>query len=282
MLDILLSIFDMLPVGVVQGLLLAFVALGIALPFRILKLPDFTSEGAYPLGGAVFGCLINFNLDPYSSTLLAALFGALAGMCTGLIYSKLKINSLLAGIIVSTMIYAVNLRLLGKPNMGLFEFDKLLSQSIVTQSLALVFILLFVFLALNYFLKTQPGLRLRAVGLNRKFCELNKVNSNFYIVLGFVSGGFLCALSGALTVQVQSYVDVGMGVGIVIHGLAALMIGESFFKNLFAAAIFGAVIYQIILIVIISIGFEPNDLKFVTGLIVLLVMAMRMQKINEE
>lgn len=285
MLDLFQTMFAMLPDSLIQAFLLALVSLGIALPFRILKLPDFTSEGAYPLGGAAFASMLTLGASPLLAVVSAAFSGALAGLCSGAIYSKLKINSLLAGIIVSTMIYGINLRILGKPNMGIFDFPSMLPKSFFSQLLLFASLVFSLGAVTIFYFKTTSGLQMRAAGFNALFCRQNGICQKKYVLLGFSAAGFLCGLSGALMVQVQSYVDVGMGVGMVIHGLAALMIGEGLvgsqtISRQIAAPIIGALAYQFILVFVLAFGFEPNDLKIMTGLMVLLATVFQAKRIS--
>lgn len=280
----MLEIFkELFSAGLIQGLILSLIALGAMIPFRILNLPDLTPEGSYPLGGALCAALLIAGLNPVLSVLLTMLAGGLIGVCAAQIYLRLKVNTLLAGIILSAMLYSINLRLMGKPNLALFEYSSVFSLfdempfgkmlSLLLLNIGAVFLLL-------WFLGTEKGLRLRAVGLNTNFAEKQGVKLSTYVCLGMFLGNALASLAGALMVQNQKYSDVNMGVGIVIHALAAIMIGESLvgtrtLKAQILAPLIGALIYQQIQGFAISLGLAPSDLKLVTGLIVLLTLGYR-------
>ncbi|MEK6734408.1 MAG: ABC transporter permease [Pseudomonadota bacterium] len=267
--------------GLLQGLNLALVAYGVMIPFRLLDFPDLTSEGAYPLGGTLCAIILISGLNPILAILFASLLGGLLGIGTALINLRFKVNSLLAGIILSTMIYSVNLRIMGKPNLALFEQLTIFSNQTIFFKIAILLFTICIFiLPLALFLKTEMGLRLRAVGLNPSFAKRQKISITLYTILGLFIANFYNSLAGSIIVQLQSYMDIGMGVGIVIHALAALMIGETIIGNdsvnkQLIAPLIGALVYQQIQGMALIIGFSPSDLKFLTGAIVLLVIAMK-------
>ncbi len=275
----MIAIFiELIPTGILQGLILAFVATGIMIPFRLLNAPDLAAEGSYPLGGILCASLLVAGVNPFIATILAACGGGVIGFCTAQLHLRLRVNTLLAGIILSTMVYSLNLRLMGKPNLPLFTQATIfsdISHSISIKIIALIICNLALLFFLYKFLLTEKGLRLRAVGLNPGFSEKQGIHLTTYISLGFFLGNFLAALGGSLMVQNQSYADIGMGVGIVIHALAALMIGESIvgqqtLRRQIIAPFIGALIYQQIQGLAISMGLAPSDLKLVTGIIVLI------------
>ncbi|MDP1614679.1 MAG: hypothetical protein Q8L68_02670 [Methylococcales bacterium] len=272
---------DFFLTGLLQGLILALIAYAIMIPFRLLNFPDLTAEGAYPLGGAVCTSLLLIHVNPFIAVLIASLATGLMGVGTALIHLRLKVNTLLSGIILSTMIYSVNLRLMGKPNIGLFNTDGLFSQeNTLSNILLLLAILLALILPLALFLRTEIGLRLRAVGFNQAFVRRQGISVAYYTALGLFIAGCFSGVAGGLIVQLQYYMDVGMGIGIVIHGLAALMIGEAIVGNdtinrQLIAPLIGALVYQQIQGFVLFIGLAPSDLKFFTGSFVLLVMGLR-------
>lgn len=268
--------FELIHTGVVQGLLLAFVAFGIMIPFRLLSFPDLTSEGSYPLGGAITALFLINSMPSLYATLLGALAGGIAGILTGLIHLRLKVNTLLAGIIVSTMIYSVNLHLLGTPNVALFDVLPVFASSALCLFGMQILLIIFFF----GFLHTEIGLRFYAVGLNPLFASKQNFSITFYTLLGLFIGNAFIALAGSLVIQIQSYMDIGMGVGIVIHALAALMIGESLIRpnSLFRqmiAPFLGALVYQQIQGLVLYLGMPPSDLKLLTGMIVLMILFIR-------
>lgn len=272
---------ELIIAGILQGLILSFVAYGVMIPFRLLNFPDLTSEGAYPFGGAICASLLLMGAHPVMAILIASIMAGAIGIATALIHLKLKVNTLLAGIIVSTMLYSVNLRMMGKPNLALFEAPSLFSgMSDNSKIMFLLVILIMLIAPLALFLRTEKGLRLRAVGLNLDFAKRQNISISLYTILGLFIANCYNGLAGSLIVQLQSYMDIGMGVGIVIHALAALMIGESIIGNQslnrqLLAPLVGALIYQQILGVSLSFGLAPSDLRLLTGVIVLLVIAIR-------
>ena len=274
------TFISLIPSGLLFGLVLALVALGVMIPFRLLDFPDLTAEGAYPLGGALCAFLVIHHVQPTLAMAIAAVAGGLLGVGTAMLHLRYRLNTLLCGIILSTMIYSVNLRLLGKPNVPLFEIPHLFSGDL---PLFLVCIVLFglVFLFLN----TEKGLRFRAVGLNPHCAAKLSINISRNIVFGLFIGNALSALAGSMIVQIQRYADIGMGLGIVIHALAALMIGESLIGNKtllrqVLAPLIGALVYQQIQGLALSLGFAPTDLKFITGAIVLLTISYKQVRVR--
>lgn len=272
---------ELILTGLLQGLVLAFVAYGVMIPFRLLDFPDLTAEGAYPFGAAISASLIIMNVHPIIAIMAGALGGGLAGMATACIHLRFGVNTLLSGIILSTMLYSVNLRLMGKPNIALFDQNTLFSSdSILIRILMVLCILGVLIVPLLLFLRTHLGLRLRAVGFNPEFAKRQGISITRWTIFGLFLGNAYTGLAGGLMIQIQSYADVGMGVGIVIHALAALMLGEcivgssSLNKQLLAPLV-GALIYQQIQGLALSLGLAPSDLKLLTGGIVLAVIAIR-------
>src|SRR3990167_678895 len=188
---------DFLLTGLLQSLILALVAYAIMIPFRLLNFPDLTAEGAYPLGGAVCTSLLLLHVNPLLAVIIASLVTGLMGVATSLIHLRLKVNTLLAGIILSTMMYSVNLRLMGKPNIGLFNTDSLFNQNnMLSNILLLLAILIALVLPLTLFLRTEIGLRLRAVGLNQAFARRQSISVAGYTVLGLFIAGCFTGVAG--------------------------------------------------------------------------------------
>lgn len=280
---------ELIQAGLLQGLILAIVSLGVMIPFKLIQLPDLSAEGAFPMGGAIAATLILLNVSPLFATLIAISAGGIFGLGTAWIHLRFKVNALLAGIILSTMVYSINLRLMGKPNLGLFDASTVFAYFHANTLLVMLFLLsliILLYFALYGYLTSEKGLRFRAVGLNPEFAERQGIALTPYILLAFFIGNALNALAGALMVQMQQYVDIGMGVGIVIHALAALMIGESLIgaqtlPRQILAPIIGALIYQQIQGIIMTFGVAPSDLKLMTGAIVLIAIAFRHTKLQK-
>lgn len=266
---------ELLYTGVLQGLLLAIIAFGIMIPFRFLNFPDLTAEGAYPLGGAVCASLLVADMPQILAMMAGIMAGGLLAVGTSQVALRLKVNSLLAGIILSTMAYSINLRIMGKPNIALFDMG-----DIHFDLISLIIISMLCVIPFALFLHTDFGLRFRTIGSNPNFAINHEISVNKYTSLGLFIAGSMFGLAGSLMVQMQQFMDVGMGVGIVIHGLASLMIGESIVGNgtiskQLAAPIIGSLIYQQIQGIALSLGLAPSDLKFFTGSIVLIVLAIQ-------
>jgi len=284
--DTLASFVSLVPVTLAQSLILAFVVLGIMIPFRMLSFPDLTSEGAFPLGGCVCGVLMAAGMPPVPAILVALLAGFLAGCCTAFIHLRFRIHTLLAGILMMTMLYSVNLRIMGRSNLSVFGsptvFDGVpflqpgfpASKIVMAGAIGLL-----VFLLLLYFFRTEKGTAVRAVGANPEMAEAQGINVWLATIGGVGLAGAFSAASGALMVQSQGFADVNMGLGILINGLAALMIGEaivgkqSVLRQL-AAPFVGAVVYYQLVSFCLAAGMPPPDLKLATGLFVLAMLAL--------
>jgi putative ABC transport system permease protein len=271
---------DLVMNGLQQGLILAIITYGIMIPFRFLDFTDLTADGAYPLGGAVCAIFMSSGIHPALAIPCCMICSGCMGVCVALIHLKLRINSMLAGIILSTMAYSVNLRLMGRPNIALFECGGLFGVNILGNMTIICLLLASCVVPFAIFLRTDFGLRFRAVGLNQNLAKQRGISIDKYTIAGLFVACSLFGLAGSLIVQLQSYMDVGIGVGILIHGLASLMIGEAIIGNAtlnrqLVAPLLGALVYQQVQGAALSLGLAPSDLKFFTGAIVLLVIAMK-------
>jgi putative ABC transport system permease protein len=261
--------------GILQGSILAIIAFGMMIPFRFLDFPDLTAEGAYPLGGAICASLLVAGIPQILAIIAGIIAGGLMAVGTSQVALRLKIHSLLAGIILSIMAYSINLRIMGKPNIALFDVT-VVSFDIMTLSS----IILFCVIPFVLFLYTDFGMRFRTIGSNSRFAVNHNISVNKYTGLGLFIAGSMFGLAGSLIVQMQQFMDVGMGGGIVVHGLASLMIGEAIIgnntiKKQLVAPLIGALIYQQIQGLALSFGLAPSDLKFFTGSVVLIVLAVQ-------
>lgn len=268
-----------------QGLVYGIMALGVYLTFRILDFPDLTVDGSFPLGAAVTAKLIVSGVDPIISTLTAVLIGALAGVITGILNTKLKIIGLLAGILTMTALYSINLRIMGKANIPLLNQGTVLTKletlgfsgSWQTGIFFLVIVILLKLL-IDWFLHTELGLALRATGDNQQMIRSLGVNTDRMIILGLALSNSLVALAGSLVAQYQGFADVGMGIGMIIIGLASVIIGEVVFsdqKIIWAtlSVIGGSILYRLAITTALRLGFAPTDLKIVTAMLVILALA---------
>lgn len=274
-------VLELILTGLLQGLLLAFIACGVMIPFRILNFPDLTAEGSYPLGGAVCASMIILGVYPFFAIIIAAMLAGTLGIFTAFVHLRYKVNTILSGVIISTIIYSFTLRLMGKPNIGLFDHQTLLTESSMNMKILLVLGVFIFFISMLYlFLNTEMGLRIRSVGLNPDFAARSSVNIASYSFLGLFLGNAYIGFAGGLMVQVQNYMDIGMGTGIVIHAIAALMIGESIIGNKtlsrqLLAPFVGALVYQQIQGLVLFMGMPPSDLKLLTGGLVLTIIVLK-------
>lgn len=283
----MISVFiNLIPVTLVQSLIYSFVALAIMIPFRTLSLPDLTMEGSFPLGGCLVAAVLTAGLDPWSSTALAIGAGFLAGAATALVHLYFKIHSLLAGILVATMIWSVDLRVMGMPNKSvqpeLTLFDAISPEILLNIWLQIAIfgvLVALVVIALIAFYKSEIGLSLRCVGANARLSPALGINARIYVVLGFGIANALAALGGAIVVQQQGYADVTMGFGILVNGLAALIIGEAIIgratiERQVIAPVAGSIIYYQLVSLGLATGLHPSDLKFLTGAFVLITLGL--------
>ncbi len=287
-------ILNILPISLQQGLAYALVALGITLAFRVLAFPDLTVDGSFPLGGAVAARLIFEGVDPTISASVATLAGFAAGSLTGLLNTRLKINSLLAGILMMTILYSVNLRIMGRANIQLLDRPTMFTFMENMDISRYVPVIIFFFLVtvvikmlLDAFLHTEYGLALRATGNNEDMIRSLGVNTDNATVFGLGLSNALVALSGALIAQDQGFADVGMGIGMIVAGLASIIIGEAMIKSktvfrLTLAAVVGSFLYRFIISLGLRLGLAPTDLKMATGFMVILALGIPALKKSRE
>ncbi|HFH8143175.1 TPA: ABC transporter permease [Streptococcus agalactiae] len=263
--------------SVSQGLLWGILGLGIYLTFRILKFPDMTTEGSFPLGGAVCVTLMNQGVNPILATILGMLSGMLAGFVTGLLYTKGKIPTILAGILVMTSCHSIMLMVMKRANLGLNEIQTLkdflpFSNDLNLLVLGLIAILL-VISALIYFLYTRLGQAYIATGDNPDMAKSFGIDTDKMEMLGLIVSNSLIALSGALVSQQDGYADVSKGIGVIVIGLASIIIGEvlystglTLFERLIAIVV-GSILYQFLITAVIALGFNTNYLKLFSAIV---------------
>ena len=277
----------LLSVSFYEGLIYGFVAIGVYITFRVLAFPDLTVDGSFPLGGAVAAILIINGVNPWLATLAALCAGLIAGLGTSLLNTKLRINALLAGILMMVGLYSINLMIMGRANIPLLRevtiFDQF-AQFFNTEPnirLALIFVLILaaiILAILNWFLRTEVGLALRATGQNQQMVRGLGGDTDMTTILGVSISNGLVALSGAIISQNQGFADVGMGIGMIILGLASVIIGEGVFHPkkitaLLLAVMGGTFIYRLFIGVALRLGLPPTNLKLITALLVILALA---------
>ena len=266
-----------------QGLLWSVLAVGVYLSYRFLNISDLTSEGSFTLGAAVCASNIVRGMDPLLSCILALIAGALAGLVTGVLHTKFKMPSLLAGILSMTGLYSINLRIMGKANIPLTQsvtlLTKLKDMLGLTRDrdgaiyLGLIVVIILIVL-LVWFFNTEFGFSVVATGNNDKMIRANGVDSDKTIIAGLMLSNTLIALSGSLVAQYNGYADVTMGIGAIVVGLASVIIGEVLFKDKYFAVcligvVVGSIIYRLIVTFVVNTNFiSANDMKLFTAIVV--------------
>ncbi|NYT57656.1 ABC transporter permease [Alcaligenaceae bacterium] len=283
------SLWGALEIGLIFGL----VALGVFISFRVLRFPDLTVDGSFPLGGAVAATLISAGLDPFTSTLAATFAGAFAGMITGWLNVRLKIMDLLASILMMIALYSINLRIMGRPNVPLITeptvFTILQPEGIsdyIVRPLLLLVLVIVIKLGLDWYFATKAGLAMRATGSNPRMARSQGVATGNRVLAGMGISNALCALAGALFAQSQGGADISMGIGTIVIGLAAVIVGESIMPSrrmvvLTLAVIVGAILYRFFIALALNadfIGLKAQDLNLVTAVLVTIALVIPLLK----
>ena len=256
-----------------SGLLYALMALGVYITFRILDFPDLTVDGSFTTGAAIGTVMTIAGTPPWLAVICAFFGGALAGACTGLLHTKGKINGLLAGIIMMIALYSINLRILGKPNVSLrgesniFDYAPVIVIGLMLAAAAKI--------GMDLFFKTDVGLSLRATGDNSRMIRSFGVNTDATIIIGVSLSNALVACSGALIAFSNNAANNSMGIGMIVIGLASVIIGEAIFgaKTIFRATlavVLGAIIYRVIYALALRVpGMDAQDMKLITAVIII-------------
>jgi putative ABC transport system permease protein len=274
------SFLNLVPMGLMQGLIYAMIAMAVMIPFRILNFSDMTGEGTLAFGACVTAKFLAIGMNPVSALLLGAFAGFLGGCLTAYIHEKARINTLLCGILVLSILYSVDIRVMGQPNTALFSFASVFSflpgegESLTARILLLLAVDVVLVGAIFWFLGTQHGLAMRSLGSSVEMAKAQGINVKIYVLVGLGLANLIAALGGGLLAQNQGFADVNMGFGTLISGLASLLLGEAVIGNrtIFrqvAAPLIGSLIYYQLISVVLAIGFQPSDLKMVTALFVL-------------
>lgn len=287
--DFFVSLFKAMPGAMTQGMLWGIMAIGVYVTYRILDVADLTVDGSLATGGAVCVVLMRVGCNPWLALLCAFLAGVLAGLCTGLLHTRCRIPAILSGILTQLALYSINLRIMGgKANLpiGVDKYDLLVSQRYVRDltldnPIPLVLIILAVLVGILYwFFGTEYGSSLRATGANPNMARAQGINTKVNVTFGLMLSNGLVALAGALLAQYQGSVDVNMGRGAIVIGLAAVIIGEVLLSKVFrnfalklVAVIIGAVIYYVVIQIVLQLGLNTNDLKLLTALVVAMFLA---------
>ncbi len=264
------------------GAIFSILSLGLYLSFKVLDIPDLTVDGSFTTGCAV-SAIVTVASSPVLGLILAFVAGALAGLVTGLLITKLKINAILAGILTQTALYSINLRIMdGKPNISLLDSKTIFTNiNQITSYGTLIVLFIFVIvivLLLNYFLKTQLGLALRACGDNEDMVRASSIDTDKMKLIGLSLANGLVGLSGALYTQQQTYSDITAGIGMMVIGLASIIIGTTFIKNekvliSLIATVVGAIFYRFVLTFALQVGITSGDLKLLSAVIVVIAIS---------
>lgn len=278
--DILRGIFE-------QGLTYSFLALGLYIAYSILDFPDLTVDGSFPLGAALSVFAILRGVNPGFALVISFLGGALAGSLTGLIHIKLKVEDLLAGLIMQTALWTINLQIAVKANVPIFNNDTIFNKGFVeilpqsAKKFEVLFVMiplvLFIKILLDYFLKTKAGFILKACGDNESLVRTMAVDPGRVKILGLSLSNGLVALSGAIVCQEQRFFEVSMGTGSMVMGLASLVLGmkllERFdFMKDTTKVLVGSILYKASISLAIALGFSANSMKLITAIIFLVIL----------
>jgi len=274
--------------ALLQGLCFSGIALGIYISMTIFNIPDITTDGSYTLGAVVTAILLTHHQPVYITLPAVVIAGGIAGALTGIIHTKLKINALLAGILVMTALYSVNLSLMGRSNLPLINVSSLFTLIHISNDanhntfwILLIFVAV-ITLKIGYLLKTDFGIAMRATGNSESMIRSLGVNTDRMKIIGLAIANALTALSGYLFSQFQGFTDISMGIGIVIAGLGSVIIAETLINWFRIRSIWvtlllvlaGAILFQFVLAVTLNIGVDANLLKLVTAVFVLLIVSL--------
>ncbi len=275
------------------GLIFGLVALGVLISFRVLRFPDLTVDGSFPLGGAVAAILISHGVDPFTATLVATLAGACAGIVTGWLNVSLRIMDLLASILVMIALYSINLRIMGRPNIPLIMEPTVFTilapagmPDYIARPLLLLIVVLIAKFALDWFFATETGLAMRATGANPRMARAQGVRTWAMVLLGMAISNGLVAMAGAFFAQSQGGADISMGIGTIVIGLAAVIIGESIIpaRRMWVvtfSVIVGAVLYRFFIALALNadfIGLKAQDLNLLTAVLVTIALVLPLLK----
>lgn len=276
-----------------QGLIYAIMALGMYITYKILDFPDMTVDGSFPLGAALSAVLISKGMNPYLTLLLSFAAGVVAGVITGVIHVKLKVRDILASIIMMTALYSVNLRIAGRANLPIYNYDNIYNNAFTDkifggylsacQNLLVIFLIVIVVkILLDWYLKTKSGYLLKAVGDNETLVTSMGIDKGKVKILGLAIANGMVALSGSMFAQQQRFFDASMGVGTAVIGLASVIIGTALFGqvSLFSfsiSVIMGSILYKGCVAAAIRFGLQSTDLKLVTAAFFLLILVISMQ-----
>jgi putative ABC transport system permease protein len=280
--------------AIMLGLCLSAMSLGIFITMKIFGIPDITTDGSYTLGAVITAVLLMAHWPAWAIIPIVMLAGAGAGSLTGIIHTQLKIDALLAGILVMTGLYSINLTILGRSNVPLlnvqtvFSYIHPFSNAIYNEAITGLIFVAILSGSLGYLLKTDFGIAMRATGNSASMTRALGINNNAMKITGLAIANGLTALSGYLVAQYQNFTDINMGIGIVITGLGSVLIGDALIKwwklrSIIAQLVVvltGSIVFQLVLAFTLSVGIDPNLLKLVTSVMVLLIVSIPRLRTN--
>lgn len=279
----MLEFLQSLPSPIAQGMIWGIMAIGVYITYKILDLADLTVDGTLGTGGAVLVVLTTNGTNIYLALLIAFIAGCLAGLATGILHTKFGIPAILAGILTQLALYSINLRIMsGRANVTISwrNFDLIVSSNMlqIWRTILVSGIFVVVIIAtLYWFFGTEMGHSIRATGSNQNMARANGINTDTRKIIGLVISNGLVAISGGLLAQFSGSADINMGRGAIVIGLAAVIIGEVIFGKIFKnfalkllAAVFGSVIYYIVIALVLKLGLDANDLKLFSAIVVAL------------
>lgn len=277
-------LFNILELGLIYSLL----SLGVYITYGILNFPDLGVDGVICLGGAITACLINKNINVFVAMIISVFFGMIAGFVTGFLHVKFKINDLICGIITTTCLYSINLVIMNKKaNLSLIGHDTIFSLSglnFIPGKYKIIIIMLLICviikLLINFIMDSVFGLFLRCVGSNEKLVCAFGGNANKFKIIGLMISNGLVALCGSIIVQYQGFCDIGMSIGALVLGLTMVILGlniNRFLKmfELSVCVMLGAILYEIIICLALNFGLDTIWLKFITGVLLILILVLR-------
>lgn len=283
-------------IGAIEtGLAFALVALAAYVTFRVLDFPDLTVEGSFPFGAAIAAVLMIGGVNPWLATALAGIAGAVTGLVTGVLNLKIRILNILSGILTAIALYSVNLRVMGRPNIGLIGIDTVYStiehlgiRAFYAPVTLLALVVIVCKLLLDLFLSTGYGLAMRAAGANPRMARANGINVDRMIYVGLAIANALTALSGALFAQMLGAADVSMGIGVIVVALAAVIGGTALMPSRVIvlatlACVAGSLLYRLVIALALSsnaVGFTASDVNLVSAVLVAIALYLPRRKIK--
>lgn len=275
------ALLSSLPGAAAQGIIWGIMAIGVYITYRVLDVADLTVDGSFATGGAVLVMCTISGMNIYLAMLISFIAGCLAGLVTGILHTSFGIPAILAGILTQLALYSVNLRILGgKANqtLSVMKYDLIVSLRSINKSFLVGAIFVVAIIAILYwFFGTELGHSIRATGCNQAMARANGISTNKNKIIGLILSNGLVALSGALLSQYQGFADINMGRGAIVIGLAAVIIGDVVFGKIFKnfalrllSAVFGGVIYYVVITFVLWLGLDANDLKLFSALVVAL------------